>query len=179
MERTSQWREIPNGERSPVKIQGSSQWRRVLGVVQPGHRVASGAGESPYPQGTIALQKPYFKDLGLDLANCYDATLNISTQPYHAVMRHPSITFAALEWTPLHPPETFSFSRCGLEVAGNRYLGWVYYPHPETKQRHFQEATVLEILAPWIPTVCYGMAIALYLNPHEVEIERLSQQRQI
>lgn len=160
---------------SPVQTPGSSPWRRVLGVVQPGHRVASGTGESPYPQGTIALQKPCFKALGLDLSDCYEATLNISIQPYHAVLKHPSITFAALDWTPLHPPETFSFSRCGLEVAETCYLGWVYYPHPETKQRHFQDATVLEVLAPWIPTVRYGMAIALYLNPHEVEIERLRQ----
>ena len=50
-------------------------------------------------------------------------------------------------WTDLHPPEHFSFSQCRVTFAAVDYHGWIYYPHPETKRRNFQDASLLEVIA--------------------------------
>ena len=43
-----------------------TEWVQVKGIIRPGHQVASGqSSQSPYPQGTIALQTPFFQSLGL------------------------------------------------------------------------------------------------------------------
>jgi hypothetical protein len=134
-----------------------------------GHRVAS-RPSGVYPYGTLEKQRPFFKQLGLDLADCYDGTLNISIAPHTFRMDNPQYTFEAVEWTDLHPPETFSFSRCRLAYAARLIPGWVYYPHPETKLRHFQHPSMIEVLAPYIPGIEYGTGLELHLNPDEITI---------
>jgi hypothetical protein len=53
-----------------------------MGCLRPGHQVASGlAVNNPYPAGTIAMQTPFFKALGLDLSGFYVGTLNVSIAP--------------------------------------------------------------------------------------------------
>jgi hypothetical protein len=145
----------------------------VEGVVVRGHRVASGLGEdSPYPEGSIRMQKPFFRALGLDLDDCHEATLNLSISPWSFTVHDPAFTFRQVEWTTLHPPEHFSFSRCYLEYRGMEYAGWIYYPHPETKRTHFQSPSLLEVIAPLIPDVQYGDKVLLWLNPQEITIVR-------
>jgi hypothetical protein len=141
----------------------------VKGIIIAGHRVASGPS-ADYPYGTLEKQKPYFEALGLNLENCYNGTLNVSIYPHTFEMRNPQFTFERVEWTDLHPPETFSFSKCGLIFEEKRYTGWVYYPHPETKLRHFQQPTMIEILAEFIPGIQYGVEIELELNGEEIEL---------
>ena len=46
----------------------SDNWVTIPGVIIQGHGVASGQGETPYPRGSIAMQKPFFLERGLDLA---------------------------------------------------------------------------------------------------------------
>ena len=54
----------------------NAEW--LTGRLCSGHGVASGrSNESPYPNGTIRMQAPVFKALGLDLSGCYFGTLNI------------------------------------------------------------------------------------------------------
>lgn len=102
------------------------KWKTVAGIVTRGHRVASGKAEdSPYPAGTIQLQKPFFKALGLDLSSCHGGTLNLSIHPYTFEMTRPRHTFRQVEWTPLHPPEDFSFSHCLLIVQKRKIPGWI------------------------------------------------------
>jgi hypothetical protein len=63
---------------------------------------------------------------------------------------NPDYSFPDLEWTDLHPPETFSFWKVRLRSVGLLDFdvpGLVYRPHPETKIRHWQNTSVLEILA--------------------------------
>ncbi len=79
-------------------------------------------------------------------------------------------TFPLVEWTDLHPPETFSFSRCVVRYQGLEYTGWVYYPHPETKLRHFQNPSLLEVIARPIPGLEYDAALEVGLNPAEIAI---------
>lgn len=141
-------------------------WLRVDAVVVAGHGVASGQGQTPYPAGSIAMQKPHFARLGLDFSRFYEGTLNLSIAPRRWHLLRATWTFPRLEWTHLHPPETFSFARC--RVQGRE--GWVYRPHPETKAAHFQNASVIEVIAPKIEGVSYGATVMLELNAHEIEL---------
>ena len=114
---------------------------------------------------------PFFQALGLDLTAFYPATLNLNLQPWEFVLQQPAFTFRQVHWTTAHPPEDFSFSGCVLVFHGIRYDGWVYYLHPETKTVHFQNPSVLEVLAPEIPGIGYGDRVTLHLNSREILVK--------
>lgn len=139
-------------------------------VIQ-GHRVASGLSqESPYPKGTIAMQTPHFLKLGLDLRAYYAGTLNLHFNQHRCVINHADYLFEQVNWAPGFAPETFSFVQCQLHYRDNVYSSLIYYPHPETKIQHFQQESVLEILAPPIAQLNYSDSIALQYDPHKVTI---------
>lgn len=145
----------------------------VDGVVMQGYGVASGrATDSPYPRGTITMQQPHFEALGLDLSGIFPGTLNVSIKPQKAEIIAPELTFEQVQWAPGFPPETFSFSACVVDFSETRYPGWIYYPHPETKPMHFQDASTLEVLAPAIAGLAYGSQLRLWLNPQAVQVIR-------
>jgi hypothetical protein len=149
----------------------NEQWTTITGVVTLGHQVASGrAKNSPYPRGTIEMQLPFFKERGLDLTAFFRGTLNISIHPYTFSMRSPEYTFRKVNWTTEHPPEDFSFSRCQMIIENEEYVGWVYYPHPETKKRNFQDPTIIEVIAPLISKIEYGDKIELRVNTREISL---------
>lgn len=152
-------------------------WRRVAGRVNEGHKVASGrSAAKPYPAGTIALQIPFFRELGLDLSGYFPATLNISIAPYDFEMKAPEFAFRGVRWTELHPPEDFFFSRCRVIFRGTPRAGLVYYPDPATKARHFQPKSMLEVLTFPIEGICYGAEIELELNSAEIELRRSAEE---
>ncbi|MEB3354036.1 MAG: hypothetical protein VKM34_07350 [Cyanobacteriota bacterium] len=129
-----------------------------------GYGVASGqAVDSPYPAGTIALQTPLFRQAGFDLAHCFPGTLNLAFPGGEWRLRDPSWHVPGLRWTDRHPPESFSFWPCRLRWAGASAVaeGWIYWPHPETKQRHHQPADRLEVLAPWIDAIATAERLEL------------------
>jgi hypothetical protein len=144
-------------------------WKTVTGVVVEGHQVASQRSEH-YPRGTIELQIPYFKALGLDLTSFHAGTLNVSIAP--ATMRpiSPEFTFRNVRWTTAHPAEDFSFSRCRVVSRGQKHTGWIYYPHPETKERHFQNPSIVEVIAPWMGEIKYGARVEMEVNSEEIWI---------
>jgi len=144
-------------------------WKTVAGVIVEGHQVAS-RGSEHYPRGTIEIQIPHFKTLGLDLTSFHRGTLNISIAP--ATMRpiNPEFTLRSVRWTTAHPAEDFSFSRCRIVSRGQRHDGWIYYPHPETKERHFQNPSIVEVIAPWIGWVKYGDRVEIEVNSNEMLI---------
>lgn len=144
---------------------------RLRGILVRGHRVASQPSKD-YPYGTLAKQKPYFKARGLDLSEYFEGTLNISIAPLTFAMSAPEWTFELVEWTDLHPPETFSFSRCKVFFKGAEYAGWVYYPHPETKRTHFQDPSLIEVVTHKIPAIQYGDRIEVEVNPREITIRK-------
>ena len=147
-----------------------AEWRQVEGVLVEGYRVASGPS-ADYPYGALDRQRPLFKERGLDLGGYFNGTLNIDISPRRFRMLLPEYTFRGVEWTDLHPPEDFSFSRCKVIFEAREYDGWVYYPHPETKRRNFQNPSLLEVIALPIPGICYGDRLAVRLNLDEVGIE--------
>lgn len=143
----------------------------LLGVIKSGHRVASGwAEDSPYERGTIEMQLPFFKELGLDLSTYFSGTLNISIAPHTFKIERPQYTFKKVKWHPDYPAEDFSFSPCQIIFKDMSYSGFIYYPHPETKIGHFQDESVLEAIALPIPKLSYGDRVLLAVNRHEIAI---------
>jgi len=149
-------------------------------VLLDGHGVASGravhAGESrpsPYPKGTIAMQSPFFAALGLDLSPFWPGTLNLSFSPFQLQLRCPDYSFSHLKWTDLHPPETFSFWKIRIRSFDPRpceVAGLVYWPHPETKIRHWQNHSVLELLAPRLDGIYVNQYFEVGVDPGAIQI---------
>jgi hypothetical protein len=146
-----------------------SEWKVVKGIIIKGHRVAS-QPSAVYPYPTLEKQKPYFREYGLDLDRFFLGTLNISIAPLTFEMIKPEYTFPLVAWTDLHPPETFSFSHCKVRFWGQEYEGMVYYPHPETKIRHFQDPSMIEVMAKEIPGIGYGSRVELFFDPEQIRI---------
>ena len=149
----------------------NASWTQLTGILMQGHQVASRPSKA-YPYSSLQKQKPYFKELGLDLSAYFNGTLNISIAPMEFEMTKPELTFPLVAWTDLHPPETFSFSRCKGIFEGKEYKGWVYYPHPETKKTHFQNPSLVEVIAYEIPGIKYGDKLEVILNTLEIKINR-------
>lgn len=141
----------------------------VHGIIVEGYRVASGPSRE-YPYGALDRQRPIFKARGLDLSNYFNGTLNIDISPSRFKLFKPEFTFHNVEWTDLHPPEHFSFSRCKVIFKDIEFDGWVYYPHPETKLRHFQNSSLLEAIALPISGIKYGDEVNVLVNPIEIEV---------
>jgi hypothetical protein len=143
--------------------------KSLHGIVVQGYRVASSPSKD-YPYGALDRQRPFFKLRGLDLSEYFNGTLNIDIRPYSFKLIKPEFTFHNVEWTDLHPPEHFSFSRCKIIFQSKEYDGWVYYPHPETKLRHHQNPSLLEVIAYPIPQIRYGNEVEVLLNSEEIEV---------
>ena len=141
----------------------------VSGVILEGYRVASGPSKD-YPYGSLEKQIPLFKQRGLDLEGFFYGTLNVSISPHSFQIVAPEYTFRQVVWTDLHPPEDFSFSRCTIKFKRHEYAGYVYYPHPETKQRHFESNSVLEIICMFIEGIHYGDPVEVRLNDDEIRV---------
>ena len=141
----------------------------VRGILVEGYRVAS-APSKDYPYGALDRQRPIFKSRGLDLSGYFNGTLNIDIRPHTFKLLKPEFTFHNVEWTDLHPPEHFSFSRCEVIFKEAEFDGWVYYPHPETKLRHFQNPSLLEAIALPISGIKYGDEVNVLVNPNEIEV---------
>lgn len=147
------------------------EWTRLNGILVEGYHVASGPS-ADYPYGALERQRPLFKERGLDLDAYFNGTLNIDIRPYIFTMKKPQHTFHDVEWTDLHPPEHFSFSHCKVLYKDREYDGWVYYPHPETKERNFQNPSLVEVIATPVPEIKYGDELQVLLNPEEITVDK-------
>ena len=147
-----------------------TQWITVHGILVQGYHVASGPS-ADYPYGALDRQRPIFASRGFDLSGSFNGTLNIDIRPHKFVMVKPEYTFYHVEWTDLHPPEHFSFSRCKVRYKDVEYDGWVYYPHPETKIRNFQNPSLLEVIATSIPGIQYGDELDVRVNGTEISVD--------
>ena len=145
------------------------EWTPLHGKLARGYRVASGPS-ADYPYGALDRQRPHFALKGLDLSDYFNGTLNVDISPRTFSVFNPEYTFHDVLWTDLHPPEHFSFSRCKVGFKGMEYDGWVYYPHPETKLRNFQNPSLLEVIAMKIPGIKYGDELDVMVKPAEIEI---------
>lgn len=143
----------------------------IPGVVQAGHQIASGkAKDSPYPRGSIEMQVPFFKALGLDLSAYFMGTINVNITPAAFAVISPKYTFEKVQWIAGVPAETFSFFDCVLQFNGQKHAGLVYYPHPETKTQHFHSNSVIEVLAPKIANLHYGTSVTLEYQRSQLQM---------
>ncbi len=142
----------------------------ISATIVQGHRVASGLNGNPrFPGGTLRMQLPFFRELGLDLSGYHLGTLNVSIAPMSFRVIKPKWTFRDLKWHPTEPAEDFSFFDVIVHREdGSSISGLIYFPHPETKPEHFQKPEVLELLLPWMEGLTYGQKIWL-----EVPVEQM------
>jgi hypothetical protein len=147
-----------------------AEWISLQGILVEGYHVASGPSKD-YPYGTLERQRPLFKARGLDLKGYFNGTLNVNISPLTFKLIKPEFTFHHVEWTDLHPPEDFSFSRCRVMFQGIEYEGWIYYPHPGTKLRNFQNPSLLEVVTVQIPGIKYGDVMRVWVNPQRIEVD--------
>jgi hypothetical protein len=150
-----------------------SDWIKVKGCVNRGYGVASGQAQNPrFPQGTIEMQKPFFRERGLDLSEYFKGTINLSIYPCQYEIKQAKYTFRNVKWSPNEPAEDFSFFDCQISVgSGNVLNGLIYYPHPETKPEHFQSPDVLEIMAPFIDGLAYTDELIISVNSYQLSID--------
>jgi len=147
------------------------EWTTVSGIIIKGFMVASGLSiNRPYPEGSIRMQLPFFKERGLDLSSLFPATLNISIKPKQFVMKYPRYTFRNIKWSLEHSPEDFSFSPCRVLYNNRCVSGFVYYPHPQTKLDHHHDPTTLEIITTHIKNIFYGSKVDIQINKNEITL---------
>lgn len=156
-------------------IGGMQGWISVAAQVELGYGVASGRANDPrFPQGTLALQRPIFAELGLDLSPYFLGTLNLSIAPHRYKIRQAKYTFRQIQWSPVAPAEDFSFFDCRLRFGSQLPLnGLIYYPHPETKPEHFQSPTTLEVIALWINDLQAGDSVQLEVDPQQISFDQV------
>ena len=51
------------------------------------------------------------------------------------------------------------------------YESLVYRPHPETKVEHFQDESLVEVLAPWVEGIRTGSGVMLAFRAGQVRVE--------
>ncbi len=147
-----------------VRIVLFEYYHEVAAEIVPGHGIASGKKKDDrFPNGTISMQIPIFKSLGLNLNHFHQGTLNLKISPFGHEFGKPSHFFSKVDWSIHLPPENFSFYPCLLEDLRREneksYEGLVYWPHPSTKPEFHQPDNVLEVIAPFIPNIGYGNLI--------------------
>ena len=146
-------------------------YRSIASIIHEGHGVASGkSNNSPYPLGTIEMQAPYFKNLGLDLSHQFKGTLNLNIEPNTFEVISPEFTFHDVHWAEGFPPEDFSFSSCSVLYKGREYSGYIYIPHPETKIGHFHSSSLIEVICEAIDGIAYGDSVELRYREKEIKI---------
>jgi len=146
---------------------------RLSGRILRGHGVAGGGNpDSPFPAGTIEMQRPFFAAGGLDLSGFHLATLNVSTAPVAIHIHSPVHRFEEVDWTRVHGPESFEFVHVGLELPDRVVEAWGYRPTPETKAAHPQPPEVLEVIAPFVSELVRAREVVVRLDPREVRVER-------
>ncbi|MEI7909971.1 MAG: hypothetical protein WCK77_10075 [Verrucomicrobiota bacterium] len=150
-----------------------SSWQSLSAHVVAGHRVASGANGNPrFPGGTLHMQAPYFKALGVDLGAYHPGTLNVSIAPCRYSVRCARQTFRNIKWHPVEPAEDFSFFDVRLiRPDAAAVVGLIYFPHPDTKPEHFQQPDVLELLLPFVEGLDYGAELRLEIPADQMLIE--------
>ena len=143
--------------------------QKIKATIIQGYGVASGTGEDTrFPEGSIRMQSPYFKQRGLDLSTFFPGTLNLDISPYDFEIVKPKYYFTGIKWSKYMPPENFYFFEIILSFNSNVYHGLVYLPDPKTKVDHPQPDQMLEVLAPRIQGASYGKEITIELDSSSI-----------
>lgn len=144
-----------------------------------GHMVASGKStkDSRFPEGTIKMQLPFFKECGLDFDEYFGGdfvcgTLNLSIDPQTVKIEKPEFFFREIKWTALFPAENFFMSKAEIVFNEKTYRALLYIPDPSTKPDHFQAPSIIEVIAQRIPDLEYDAEVTLRYNPEAISIHQ-------
>ena len=142
---------------------------KIKGKITTGYGIASGkTDDTRFSMGTIHMQAPFFKKLGLDFTNYFKGTLNVDIAPYCYQVNYPKHYFKNVKWTPNIPSENFYFFDVTADFKGETYLGLIYLPDPITKVAHLQPKTVIEIILPFIKDIRAGDKILLEIMEYNL-----------
>lgn len=149
-----------------------NHWVQIKATVKAGYGVASGrSGDQRFPEGTIAMQKPFFEKRGLNLNDYYLGTINLSIAPHQYKIKRAKCTFRQIQWSSKDPTEDFSFFDCRIIITDDQIVdGLIYYPHPETKPEHFQSPDILEFIGPFIPNLYYDDRLTIEIDHNQIEV---------
>ncbi|MCP2732667.1 hypothetical protein [Limnofasciculus baicalensis] len=147
---------------------------QIKGIVKQGYGVASGKSKDPrFPNGTIAMQKPFFRARGIDLDRYFSGTINISIAPHNYEIKKAKYTFRNIKWASGEAAEDFSFFDCRILLnRGKSFDGFIYYPHPETKPEHFHTPDTIEIITSFISNLQYGDDVIIEVDSEQINIVR-------
>ncbi len=146
---------------------------RINGRVKPGYGVASGkGGDIRYPQGTLRIQSPFFKEKGLDLNQFFMGTINFDIAPYRFEIKQPKYYFENINWSDHIPAENFYFFDLFVYFKGQEYSGLIYMPDPKTKVEHEQQNSTLELILPKIHDLEYGDEAAIQVPEKQMRFYR-------
>ena len=141
------------------------------GRIVTGHGAASGMGKDPrYPEGTLHLQIPHFRKIGIDISNYYPGTINVHLGTKTVRIIKPKFLAKDISWSPHIPPENFFFFDVWATYEGQQYQGLIYMPDPATKTDHFQDPALIELLLPEISGIKSGKSISLRVEDAQIEI---------
>jgi hypothetical protein len=146
---------------------------KISGKIVKGHGIASGISKNnPYPKGSLEMQFPFFKDMGLDLYSFYLGTINIDISPFVWKPLYPDSYLENVKWIDQIPPESFLFFECKLIFNAIVYDGMIYLPDPKTKVQHFQRDDMIEVLSVKIPGIDYGKEILISIPDKKIDINK-------
>jgi hypothetical protein len=143
----------------------------VKAKVVTGHGIASGKNYDPrFPNGTLAMQYPFFTRSDLKLSRFHQGTINLDIAPYSFQLLSPTFSFPKVKWSPDLPAENFSFYACTIaeNMDSAEHNAYVYWPHPSTKPDFHQSPDVLEILSPKLSFISYGSSVILRASEQDI-----------
>ena len=141
---------------------------QIKAKIVEGYGVASGKNSDPrFPQGTLALQIPFFRKEGLDLGVFHLGTLNLDISPHSYKLLKPKFKFNRVKWSEHLEAENFSFYPCLISLVNKdaSYECLVYWPHPSTKPDFHQSEKILEIMGPLMSELSYGSEVLISAKP--------------
>ena len=149
----------------------------IQATVSRGYGVGSGTSleDKRFPGGTIRMQQPFFKALGLDFDKYFSGdfvygTLNLSVAPDVVEIEKPEYFFANILWSNLVGAENFFMSESSVLFNDKSYKALIYIPDPSTKTEHFQQPSIVEVIAQKIDFIDYGVEVTLIYNPEAIAI---------
>ena len=146
-------------------------YTKVRGEIVAGHGVASGKGnDQRYPEGTLRLQFKHFLKRGLDLSVYFMGTINLDISPNSYNIKKAKHFFKDIDWSEHIPPENFYFFDVALYYKDKTYEGLIYMPDPDTKEEHFQQPTIFELILPKIQGLEYGYRVEIAVNNDQLHI---------
>jgi hypothetical protein len=146
----------------------------IVGTIVRGTQTASGHSAFTDCGGTLGLQIPIFRSLGLDLGWAYRGTLNVDISPLELEIICPDFHLIDVVWLRELPAETFHFLFVTVHTETVSAYGVIYRPIKRTKIGIYPGDHILELITIDLP-VTIGSTIRVNVPRSAVQIHARSQ----